>query len=94
MSDLKMPSPPKRHYWEIKRDTDQYEDWLVVSLHRKTMLGPEFVDCKVAHWHADGTNNALTAVDLANQILKSQRGANGQVEGLADLTGYQWGGTW
>lgn len=91
MTDLKMPSPPKRHYWEISGSIAG--DFMRVSLHRKLgwwiFAWPEFVDLELARWAASPDENAKRAVGAAERILAKRNSHQ-----LGSLEGYKQGNKW
>lgn len=89
MTDLKMPSPPKRHYWEIYSGASG--KWMHVALMRERGLWPfkwgELITSELARWVRNPNDNARSAIDLAEKILAAGAGANK----LGDLEGYRKG---
>lgn len=91
MTNLKMPSLPRRHYWEISDSTTR--GYMRVSLHRKCgwwiFAWPEFVDLELARWGASPHESARNAVGAAEQILAARTDRR-----LGNLEGYKQGDKW
>ena len=91
MTDLKMPSLPKRYYWEISDSTTA--EFMRVSLLRKCgwwiFTWPEFVALELAHWAASPDENAKRAVEAAEKILATRNSHQ-----LGNLDGYKQGDKW
>lgn len=88
MTNLQMPSPPRRHYWKVSRHLD--EIW--VDLRRESLFtGVDTYICGYrAKWLRDEHANAREAIRLAEEILADRN--KPVTNGLNGLQGYTWGG--
>ena len=97
MAEIRMPEPPKKHYWRVEKRIGagwlNGVDRIKVSLVRKgrfPLYIAEIAEWDWCDWQSRPEDNAENAALVASRVLaKFERRGNSDLNGL---TGYVWGG--